>query len=168
MRRLLSWHGGMPLNERLTYPLLSAHLESCIKAEHASFTLADTRHVSFRMPWFYWKFRTQWSPLIAFDDGELRIDSVRHELHYVLGMRRTVFGVLAGCAFIGAMLFVGEIPNDPVVLAVLPFSLLMTCLSMAINVWRFRRFLQRSLESAPARPPGARPYSRPANAEMKP
>jgi hypothetical protein len=155
MASIFYWQGSISLEERITWHLLGAHLETCLKREKASFTLASSDSVLFRVNLF--RFVSDWNVLTPFDRGELRIDRKRRLLIYSLSLKRSILSVLAGLAFLVPLLLTASPDEERFLWIVLPLAWIATFFQVWLGVHRFRRFLIRAVDGAPAAPKGMPP-----------
>lgn len=152
MGGIFHWQGSLPLEARITWHLLPAHLETCLKGERASFTLADAESVLFRVHLF--RFVSRSNVLTPFDRGELRIDRSRRLLTYTLSLKRLLLSAAAGLLGFVPLLTGSSAGQERLLWLLPPFVWLITLLQAWVSVYRFRRFLLRSVASAPAVPAG--------------
>lgn len=137
--------GSICFNEENDPEKLASHLADCLHdADAKSVDLADGK-VTFKGGGF--RLVSNWNVLVPFGFGELRVDPITRQVYYRLSARQLV---AIGTVFVGLMTIFTLMSRAWQPAIFMPFMWLwIVGGNLAIGVFRFERFVRRSIESAP-------------------
>jgi hypothetical protein len=137
--------GSIYFGEETDPEKLASHLADCLyHADAKAVDLADG-HVAFKAGVF--RMVGNWNVLVPFGSGELRVDPVTRQVYYRLSARQLVVVASFGIFLMATFVLFSQAWQP---LVMMPFIWLWVVGgNLAIGVFRFERFLCRSIESAP-------------------
>ena len=145
---ILTTSGRVGIATEVSGPALVTHLADCLRDVYAKKVRIEGNRVSFVGGVF--RFVTNWNVLVPFGYGDLTIDSATGEVSYCL--RYVQFVIYSGLIFLvvaAVLLFVGLPPTSWLILAAPLIYLASIVSNISFGVFRFRKFLRRSIATAP-------------------
>jgi hypothetical protein len=141
--------GAVDFDREIDASLLPAHLASCLRDVDADAVQVKDNRVTFRAGIF--RFVTNWNVLVAFGFGDLTVDSVTCKVRYCLSYRQLViFTLIMAGVTAATILILGSLHGmSQSMLTVLPLGLVVVFINLALRTYDFKRFLRRSIATAP-------------------
>jgi hypothetical protein len=142
--------GSVAIDHEIDPTLLPAHLAECLRGVDASAVEVSGNRVTFKGGVF--RFVTNWNVLVPFGFGDLTVDSQSGEVRYRLSCRQLFIFLIVMTVVLTATLLVlaggsQEMSRSMLTLPLIFIGLIF--LNLAIRTWDFRRFLRRSIVTAP-------------------
>jgi len=140
--------GTVDFDPEINASLLPEHLASCLRSVDANDVQVTDKIVAFRGGIF--RFVTNWNVLVAFGSGDLTIDPKRCKVQYCVSYGQFVILALITAFVVAAyLLIVGGLEATATVLGLLFFCFAAVSLNLVWRIYNFKRFLRRSLTTAP-------------------
>ena len=131
--------------------LLPAHLAGCLRDVDANAVQVRDNSVTFRGGFF--RFVGSWNVLVPFGFGDLTVDSETCKVRYGLSYGQLVISFTIAIGVMAAVMLALEGPQG--ILASMPTLALIWFLAVFVNLsigfLRFKRFLRRSIATAPCK-----------------
>jgi hypothetical protein len=143
--------GAVDFDREIDPSQLPAHLASCLRSVDADAVEVRDNRVTFRGGIF--RFVTNWNVLVAFGFGDLTVDSESRKVRYCLSYRQLVLFtvIMAGVAAATILILGSRQGMSQFMLTLLPLGCVAVFINLALRIYDFKRFLRRSIASAPTR-----------------
>jgi hypothetical protein len=141
--------GTVDFDNEIDPSLLPAHLGGCLRSVDADEVRVKDECVTFRGGIF--RFVTNWNVLVAFGFGDLTVDSESRKVRYCLSYRQLIiFTAIMAAVTAATILILGNLQGMSLsLLTVLPLSFIVVFVNLAWRTYDFKRFLRRSIATAP-------------------
>lgn len=145
MNSSLTLTGALSFDAEIDPAALPDHLANCLWSVKASTVEIQGNSVVFTRRMF--RFVSNWNVLVPFESGYLTIDAYSRQVHYRVSIRELV---LLGTGMVGLMTaFLLASPTHPPLLLMPLMWLWLVGANLAIGIFRFKRFVDRALGTAP-------------------
>jgi hypothetical protein len=143
--------GDVPFDDRVDLTVLPTHLVTCLRDVNARAIEIEGTHIAFTGGVF--RLVSNWNLLVPFGYGDLTVDATCRQIHYRLSSRQLVIFatvvsiVLAVPEIVGMTTSRGGLWQP--ILAIPVIWIWIVGGNLAIGLWRFQRFLQSAVSTAP-------------------